>query len=656
MSQNAQATSGQSSPVVLVNMPFSPLHYPSLGLGLMKGALRDAGISSQVFYFHLEFAKQIGPPLYDFICTSYAGSMSLSGDWLFSHTLFENKPDDVQAYVSTVLRNRNPEHPIPWDDLERAIAGLLVARMWASSFVDTCVDTILQTEARVVAFTSVFQQNVAALAVAQRLKRRRPELVTIFGGANFEGVMGQEQFKHFPFIDIAISGEAEHRFPRVVERVLSGERLGPLVKVYAREHLSGGKSFADGGEAMLRDLDSQPIPDLSDFFIQWEAADLKLDYPPFLMFESSRGCWWGQKQHCTFCGLNGESMTYRSKSPERALSEFTALTQAYPGLPVYTVDNILDKKYFKTFIQELATRANPAELFYEVKSNMTREQVRLLRAARVMRIQPGIESLSDQVLRIMRKGVTGMHNLQLLKWCKEWGIIPQWNLLWGFPGEDPAEYARMAELLPLMTHLTPPLAGLSIILERFSPNFNESQALGFKNVRPVPGYFFTYALPEEAVRNIAYFFFYDYQEERNVWAYAQPVARRIWEWKDEHATSALYSVDKQDHLLIFDTRKVAPSPRVSLQGAERWVLLACDTVLSLDKLKARYLEEDPAARGWDPLESVLSRLLEARLLVTTDGKSYLSLPILVTGDPLAAPVSLPEVPAVTHSPLAASPG
>jgi hypothetical protein len=117
----------------------------------------------------------------------------------------------------------------------------------------------------------------------------------------------------------------------------------------------------------------------------------------------------------------------------------------------------------------------------------------------------------------------------------------------------------------------------------------------------------------------------------------------------------LYSVDKQDHLLIFDTRKVAPSPRVSLKGAERWALLACDAVAPLDKLKARYLEEDPAARGWDPLESVLSRLVEAKLLVT-DGKSYLGLPILVTGDPLAAPVTLPGVPAVTHSSLAASPG
>ena len=35
----------------------------------------------------------------------------------------------------------------------------------------------------------------------------------------------------------------------------------------------------------------------------------------------------------------------------------------------------------------------------------------------------------------MRKGVTALQNLRLLKWCAEIGITPAWNLLYGFPGE-----------------------------------------------------------------------------------------------------------------------------------------------------------------------------------------------------------------------------
>ena len=86
---------------------------------------------------------------------------------------------------------------------------------------------------------------------------------------------------------------------------------------------------------------------------------------------------------------------------------------------------------------------------------------------------------------------------------------------------------------------------------------------------------------------------------------------------------------------------MAPSPSLILQGAERWALLACDAVTSVQALKDRYLEQDPVAQGWDPLEAVLARLVEAKL-VLTDGKHYLGLPVAVTQDPLAAPVPFME--------------
>ncbi|HVG62487.1 MAG TPA: RiPP maturation radical SAM C-methyltransferase [Hyalangium sp.] len=637
MSQTAQATSGQHVPVVLVNMPVGPLVTPSLGLSLLKSALRGVGIPSKVFYFHIAFAKQIGARLYEAIAGSYTGVPDIIGDWLFSHALFENKADDSQAYVSNILRKSHPSVALPWEEREGFIAELLMARVGVNAFVDSCVDTILETGAKVVGFTSVFQQNVAALAVAKRLKRRRPELHIVFGGANFEAITGKEQFAQFPFIDVAFSGESEQRFPWVVERLLRGEKLGPLMGVLAREHLQGGAAYPALGETMNRELDNLPVPDFSDYFTQWEEAQLEEAPPPALSFESSRGCWWGQKQHCTFCGLNGESMAYRSKSPQRALSEFFELTQAYPGRAVVAVDNILDMKYFKTFIQELGARSNPAELFFEVKANLTREQVRQLRAARVLKIQPGIESLSDQVLRLMRKGITGLQNLQLMKWCKEYGITPLWSVLWGFPGEDASEYAKMAELMPLVTHLAPPMQGVAIIMERFSPNFNEAKARGFTNVRPAPAYFYVYDLPEAALQNIAYYFSYEYEDGRDAWAYVKPVHKRILEWQAEFPTAGLYALDKQDYLLIADRRRVAPSPRVILKGAERWALLACDAVSSVQSLSERYQQQDPAAKGWDPLEQVLARLVEAKLVIT-DGKHFLGLPVAVSQDPLAEPV------------------
>src|SRR5262249_52378449 len=159
------------------------------------------------------------------------------------------------------------------------------------------------------------------------------------------------------------------------------------------------------------------------------------------------------------------------KSPERALTELTELVDRYDTRYFDSVDNIIDLRYFRNVLPRLAEMQLEVELFYETKANLRKEQVRLLREAGVVQIQPGIESLNSSVLRLMRKGVSALQNIQLLRWCAEYMVQPFWNLLAGFPGEDPADYARQAELVPLLTHLPPP-SGLSLIrLDRFSPLF-----------------------------------------------------------------------------------------------------------------------------------------------------------------------------------------
>src|SRR5262249_29657454 len=151
----------------------------------------------------------------------------------------------------------------------------------------------------------------------------------------------------------------------------------------------------------------------------------------FLSFESARGCWWGEVAHCTFCGLNGATMAFRSKSAPRVLSEVLTLARKYRVLDLHAVDNILDHAYFEDLLPALAASGLDLSVFYEVKSNLKRHQLERLRDAGVDQIQPGIESLSTPILRLMRKGVTAWQNVRLLKWCAELGIDVLWNLLYG---------------------------------------------------------------------------------------------------------------------------------------------------------------------------------------------------------------------------------
>ena len=207
-------------------------------------------------------------------------------------------------------------------------------------------------------------------------------------------------------------------------------------------------------QMQITDMDALPYPDMSDYF-----AMLARSAPgvvPTMLMETSRGCWWGAKPHCTFCGLNGQTMTFRSKSAGRALDEIDALTRDNDCQLLSMVDNIMDMKYFRDLIPALADRTDIPSIFYETKSNLSRAQVRMLAKANIRILQPGVESLSDPVLKLMRKSTNALRNVQLLKWGREYGVSVEWNVLYHFPGECDADYDEMLKMMPLLTHLQPP--------------------------------------------------------------------------------------------------------------------------------------------------------------------------------------------------------
>ena len=85
-------------------------------------------------------------------------------------------------------------------------------------YLDELVDGFPWDDVQVVGFTSTFQQNTASFALARRLKQKFPHLVTLFGGANFEGEMGAELVRAIEVIDFAVAGEADTAFPDVAVR------------------------------------------------------------------------------------------------------------------------------------------------------------------------------------------------------------------------------------------------------------------------------------------------------------------------------------------------------------------------------------------------------------------------------------------------------
>ena len=591
---------------------------PSLGLSLLKSCLAAQNISSKVLYFGLRFAELVGRDLYHVLANGYPRPMDLLGEWIFSTSLFET---DNTAYLEEVLIRRSHIYPDIVDHTIEIPDGLFQKlkeyQALAPGFVAECAEYVLRYSPKVVGIGSVFHQQMSSLALAKRIKALSPETLVVIGGGNCEGVTGAEMARQFPFVDAVVSGEAEIVFPQIVQRHLQNEQFVDLKGVYTPQNASSAfdaNRFPNAEK--VQNLDDLPYPDYDDFFEQ--RAQSTLDFGPQVLFESSRGCWWGERSHCTFCGISSDAMTYRSKSPQRAYDEITFLAEKYSSRKVHVVDCILDLKYFKEFLPKLAERSEKLDIFYEVKANLKKDQLRLLFDAGVTTIQPGIESFRNSLLQLMGKGVTALQNIQLLKWCKELGVRVSWNILWGFPGEDPQEYDRMTELIPYLTHLPAPQAACRIRLDRFSPNYERATEFGFARVKPHPAYFYLYPFSPEIVSNLAYFFDYDYREQQDVMSYTNDLWHAVNEWWNAEASSDLFFVNNGAHLMIWDLRPVAVQQLTVLTGSKKLLYEQCEIPRTLAELNRLGAQMD--------VEPLLEPLMKQGLMVQ-DGKSYLSLAV-----------------------------
>jgi ribosomal peptide maturation radical SAM protein 1 len=615
--------------ILLINMPFSDINRPSIGLSLLKAGLTQAGIACEVAYLNVQFAKLISAENYARIDTF--STSPLLGEWIFSEALFGDAAlPDALSYYGEVLR---PALKEPFGNNETAfreavegtglLAGLVGLRKKAAHFLDTCFGDYDWEQYNIVGFTTTFQQSVASLALAKRIKAAYPKTLVAFGGANCEGTMGVTLHRLFPFIDLVCSGEGDKSFIDFATALAAGIRK-PLIDGII-QRIDGKTMVPVALTNPIREMDTLPVPDYSDFFVERPGLPDERDNLR-LPIESSRGCWWGEKAHCTFCGLNGGTMSFRTKSPERFLGEVNELVHRYGVRDLAAVDNIIDMQYFQSVLPRLAESGLGIRIFYETKSNLRRAQVKLLREAGVTHIQPGIESLSTSVLQLMRKGVHAYQNIRLLRLCAECLVKPSWNLLAGFPGEEPVEYEKQAEMVPFLTHLPPPTYVGCVRLDRFSPLFERKAESGVVNVRPTAAYQYIYPFKQDELADLGYYFDFDYADGRCPQAYVAPLHAAVTDWKRSYPTDSLISLDDGETLTIADRREGEASFRHVLRGWERVVYLHCEEgstpggiVSALEA--ANY--HDVSRRD---LEGLLSRFIRERVMLQIDGR-YLALAV-----------------------------
>lgn len=619
--------------IYLVCMPYTSLTIPSMAMGVLETYITEYGYNVEPLYANLTFAKQIGLIEYNFIDNTF--NDYLIGEWTFSRAAFPDKPTNDEGFFALFadLSIENKQK-------------LLTIRETAERYINTLAHDIVSNNPKIVGCTSTFQQNCASLALLRKVKSLNSSIITLMGGANCEGIMGQTISESFSWVDYVFSGECDDVIGPFIDKLMKDEPIN-------YQNLPNGfisqqhKSLAiDAGQtqkpprAYISDMRKVGEPTFDSYFQSLDNLEIGQYISPGLVAETSRGCWWGAKQHCTFCGLNGGSMDHRSKTPETALNEFKNLSSKYNVDKFLIVDNILPIEYMKTVLPTLAE--NPSyNLFYETKANLKQHHVKSLAEAGIKWIQPGIEGLHDDFLKAIKKGTTAIQNLAALKWCRSYGVRVTWNLLCEAPDEQTYWYDEMAEWLPLVTHYHPPFNQMAkICYHRFSPYFNTPEKFGLR-LEPTKSYQYIYPLDKQVVYNLAYFFIQASDEETGIYtlnftfkpateAHAK-VQSLLDNWSDSWLNGSIpmcCMTDHGDKIIIFDTRKVATTFTHSLEGLTAEVYRLCAEPLPKERL-IKKLNEQQISNNIQQIEETLTWLTDNHLII------HLSKCVMALAFPLA---------------------
>jgi ribosomal peptide maturation radical SAM protein 1 len=479
--------------VLLVVPPFAWQDRPAIGVHLLQAAARRAGFEVRVLYTSFLFSRFFDEGTHNTLAQMQYGMFL--GERMFVRAAAGGPPlgRDGGRGMVPALEKLAAAYQRMGVATTFNMQTLLAVEARVAAWLDSFTPALARAGYKVVGCTSSFEQSFASIAILNRVKELRPETVTVIGGANCEAEMGEGVASLSDRVDHVFSGESERTFVAFLEGLRAGAPRPPRIIYGQPEH----------------DLDGLPTPDYSEYFEQLRAllptSDLVTKDRVHVTYETSRGCWWGEKSHCTFCGLNGQGMASREKSPDRVLEELKALVAAHGVRRVAMTDNIMPHAYFRTLLPRLAEELPGVRLLYEQKANLSLRQVRDLVRAGVDEIQPGIEALSTGLLKLMAKGTTAAQNLALLRYARATGLFLQWNLLHGFPNDELAFYEETLELLPLIVHLQPPVSPCPVVLDRFSPYFNHPERYGIRELRPFS--FYVGVLPEGvAVEKLAYHF------------------------------------------------------------------------------------------------------------------------------------------------------
>lgn len=532
----------QGGDILLLVPPFATAKNPVLGVHILQSLAEERGYAVDVLYLNVLLASVMGFERFEEISVSpFETLWRMLHERLFARSAYHLPPlGHTPQYCAeeALSLSGDPRQPIQFYDVDGFdLEEYLRLETLCYRFVEDTVAALAPLHYQMIGCTVRMGQTNCSIALLNRLKQLHPDALTLLGGTNCKGELAQGMASLSSAVDYIFSGDSERAFDEFLEGFARGEL--PTERVLT-------------GEPLL-DMDGLPFPKDACFFEQTVTfRGQEALSQTARSYETSRGCWWGERRGCHFCS---EREAFRLKTSFKVLKDFQQMGRDDQPPAVYMCDIAMPPVYHQEVFPKLLEEPQCPHIHYQAKANLDLRDLIRLKQANIEQFTIGIEALSSGFLKLMNKGVSVRQNLQLLRYARSLGLYIDWLLLWGFPGDRAEDYQETLALLPLLRHLQPPVTCLHLVLARFSTYFEHAPEFRIANIRPWAVYQMIYPAYAD-LEHLAYWFTGDYpcaaHEQPEL---IQSIVTEVERWKRVWKTSYLVLIPWNDGYAIFDHRE-----------------------------------------------------------------------------------------------------
>ncbi len=319
------------------------------------------------------------------------------------------------AYIAAVLKQNNFN------------VNILDAEAFNMNETET-IKSILNENVNLVGFTVTTPLIYLVKQLCEKLKKENSNIKTVIGGPHVSA-LPKETLENNAF-DYIIFGEGEYTFLELVQNLNDKKDLSEILGLGYKDKTG---LHINNKRHLINNLDTLPFPAYE--LLPTEKYINMYFKKKFALMISSRGC----PYQCIFCGSSstfGHNVRYRSPKNFVDEIEYIIKTQKINRF-LFTDDTFtLNKQHTIEICKLILERGINIKFICSSRANtFDEERAKYLKQAGCWMITFGVESGDEEILKIIKKGITKEQVRTAIGIAKKYGIHTHASYMIGNPTE-----------------------------------------------------------------------------------------------------------------------------------------------------------------------------------------------------------------------------